>query len=341
MSNSKSKNTNLSQNVKLRLLYITDILRSDSDENHPLNANEIIKLLESRYDVFCDRKTVYRSIETLQDYGYDIVKSSHQGVFMASREFEIPELRLLMDAVQSADFISTKKTKKILEKLSAFSSRYEFSRLEKQVYIDNRNKTSNENLYYVIDQLDTAINAQKKVNVIYRKRKITKDSKPHYEEKTLPINPYSLIWSDDHYYLVGNYEKYDNLIHLRIDRIKSVEITDVKSRHFSEVSPYKTKFDAADYSNKHISMFSGESRPVDLICDNEIIEEVLDKFGDKITLIPEDEYCFSTRVYAAVNAGLVNWIIQYGDQIKVKEPSELRDMIIERAREIVTAYGDI
>lgn len=329
----------MTANSKLRLFYIRDILSHYSDEEHPLNSTDIISLLQSEYSVSCERKTVYDCIEALSDYGYDIIKAgTKKGFFMASREFELPEIRVLIDAVQSADFISAKKSKALLKKFGNYASVYQYSKIEKQVYIENRNKRNNESLFYTINELHDAIIAKKQVKIIYRKRKISDDIKPHYEEKELLINPYCLIWSDDHYYLVGNHAKYDNLIHLRIDRIKSVTLTEGRARHFSEVSPYKTSFDAADYSNKHLSMFSGDIKPVELICKNEIIEEFLDEFGEKTKIFPHGNDSFSARLNLAVTPGLVSKIMQYGDNITVRTPNELRNMIIDKSKSILQVY---
>lgn len=327
-------------NQKLRLLYIIEIFSKKSDEEHPLSANDIIAHLNDDYGIKCERKTVYDSIECLNKYGYEIIKSnSPRGFFMAPHIFELPELRLLIDAVQSANFISVKKTKALLQKLSTFASEYQYKRIEKQVYIDNRNKCDNENLFYNIDTLNFAIQKRRQVKVIYHRRKVVDGKRAEYEEKTMTINPYALLWANDHYYLVGNYSKYDNLIHLRIDRLKKVTVTEKISRHFSEVSPYKTSFDTADYSNKHISMFSGDIKPVDLICDNSIIEDFIDKFGEKCPMKPFDDEHFRAKFDAAVTEGLVSWIMQYGDKIKVKGPNELKNMIIDKTKSILSVYN--
>lgn len=327
-------------NQKLRLLYIIDIFTKKSDDEHPLTANDIISFLEDEYAMTCDRKTVYECIDSLNEYGYEIIKSSSpRGFFMASNIFELPELRLLIDAVQSADFISVKKTKALLEKFSLFVSEYQYKKISKQVYIDSRNKHDNENLFYIIDTLNYAIQKHRQVEVAYRRRKVVDGNRAEYEEKEMLINPYALIWSNDHYYLVGNYNKYDNLIHLRIDRLKTVTITENVSRHFSEVSPYITSFDTADYSSKHLSMFSGDIKPVELICDNSLIEEFIDKFGDKCCLRPFDDVCFKANISVAVTDGLVSWIMQYGSKIKVKGPNELKNMIIDRANAVLAIYN--
>ncbi|MBO5334125.1 MAG: WYL domain-containing protein [Clostridia bacterium] len=325
---------------KLRLLYIVDILSRKSDEDHPLSATDIMDFLRKDYGIECERKTVYDCIENLNNYGYEIIKSqSPRGYFMTPYYFELAELRLLIDAVQSADFISAKKTKSLIKKFSSFASEYQYKKLEKQVYIDNRNKCANENLFIVIDTIDSAILSKKQIEVVYRKRKIVDGKTARYEEKTMVINPYALIWSDDHYYLVGNYSKYNNLIHLRIDRLKSVNVLDTYARHFSEVSPYKTYFDIADYSNKHLSMFSGDIKPVEMICNNSIIEHFVDQFGEKVIMRPYDEENFIVKVDVAVTDGLVAWIMQYGNKVRVKSPKELKNMIIDKTNSILELYN--
>ena len=325
---------------KLRLLYIIDILSRKSDEEHPLSTTDIMDYLRDDYGIECERKTVYDCIENLNEYGYEIIKSqSPRGYFMTPYYFEPAELRLLIDAVQSADFISAKKTKSLIKKFSSFASEYQYKKLEKQVYIDNRNKCANENLFIVIDTIDSAILSKKQIEVVYRKRKIVDGKTARYEEKTMVINPYALIWSDDHYYLVGNYSKYNNLIHLRIDRLKSVNVLDTYARHFSEVSPYKTYFDIADYSNKHLSMFSGDIKPVEMICNNSIIEHFVDQFGEKVIMRPYDEENFIVKVDVAVTDGLVAWIMQYGNKVRVKSPKELKNMIIDKTNSILELYN--
>ena len=324
---------------KLRLLYIIDILSKYSDEDNPISATQIMDHLLKEYGIECERKTVYDCIECLNEYGYEIIKSqSPRGYFMTPYYFEPAELRLLIDAVQSADFISAKKTKLLIKKFSSFASVNQYSKIEKQVYIDNRNKCANENLFIIIDIISTAISTKKQIEVIYRRRKIVDGKTARYEEKTMVINPYALIWSDDHYYLVGNYNKYDNLIHLRIDRLKSVRVLDSYSRHFSEVSPYQKIFDIADYSNKHLSMFSGDIKPIEMICNNSMIEDFIDQFGEKVSMRPYDEENFIVKVDAAVTDGLVAWIMQYGNKIKVKSPKELKNMIIDKTNSILSIY---
>ncbi|MBR4743604.1 MAG: WYL domain-containing protein [Oscillospiraceae bacterium] len=329
-------------NSKLKLLYIRDIFLKYSDEQHIINAQEIVEKLHNLYGLDCERKSIYNDIDVLTDYGMDIVhtRTPKHGYFLASGDFQIPEIRLLSDAVQSAKFITRSKTKELIGKIEAQTSIYQAAVLKKQVYIENRNKSKNESVYYVIDALDNAIKTNKKVCVEYSKRRIDDKYAAVKETRSHVLSPYSLIWADDHYYLVANNEKYDNLMHLRIDRIQKVEVLEDAARRMSEVSPYKTYFDAADYASKHFNMFSGKLESVELKCENAILEQMLDRFGDNVNTRAYDETHFLLRTEVAINKGVATWIMQFGNQISVMFPTELRDMVKTLAEDIVRMYDE-
>ncbi len=327
-------------NQKLKLLYILDNLLKNSDENNPIDAEEIILDLQEK-GIEAERKSVYKDIAVLQQFGYDILKTRTPkcGFFIASRDFEVAEVRLLCDAIQAAGFISQKKTKQLLEKIYSLVSVAQAKTIENQVYVDNRPKCANENIYYNIDKLDRAIQNSRQVKIIYRKRKISERNTAEFEEKTHYISPYALIWSNDHYYLVGNNRNYSNIMITRIDRIKDVEILEnTPAINFSDVSPYRDKFDSADYVNKHFNMFSGDPQEVELVCHNSLIDDILDKFGDNVNIIKHSEEKFKININAAVSSGLVSWIMQYGNKIQVKSPESLKKMILDRAEEIRKVY---
>lgn len=327
-------------NQKLKLLYILDNLLKNSDENNPIDAEEIILDLQEK-GIEAERKSVYKDIAVLQQFGYDILKTRTPkcGFFIASRDFEVAEVRLLCDAIQAAGFISQKKTKQLLEKIYSLVSVAQAKTIENQVYVDNRPKCANENIYYNIDKLDRAIQNSRQVKIIYRKRKISERNIAEFEEKTHYISPYALIWSNDHYYLVGNNRNYSNIMITRIDRIKDVEILEnTPAINFSDVSPYREKFDSADYVNKHFNMFSGDPQEVELVCHNTLIDDILDKFGDNVNIIKHSEEKFKININAAVSSGLVSWIMQYGNKIQVKSPESLKKMILDRAEEIRKVY---
>ena len=326
--------------AKLKLLYLKEIFEKYTDEEHILNSTELTSLLSERYGIECERKSIYKDVQILSDYGMDIIKtrSPKNGFFLASRPFEAAEVRLLTDAVQAADFISKRKTMLLIQKIESFVSVDQAARLHRQVYIDNRHKCSNEEIYYNIDALDTAIKAGKKVRLKYARRRLDQKFTAQEEIKEFLLSPYALIWSNDHYYLVANNGKYDNLMNVRIDRIHKVEITDEPARHFSEVSEYKTSFDSADYASKTFNMFSGKPETAELKCSVDLIEEIVDRFGENAALRRSKDGWFLLREEMNINDGLVSWIMQFGDKIEVVRPDALREMVKEKAERIAATY---
>lgn len=327
------------QNSKLKLLYLKDILMKYSDEDHILNAIDIAEhLLE--YGIECERKSIYKDIDILVEYGLDIIKTAKpkNGCFLASRDFEIAELRLINDAIQSAGFISRKKTTSLLKKMDSLLSVYQADRLKGQVFVDRRNKCTNEEIFYNIDALDRAIKNEKKVRLNYCRRRLDEKYTASNESREFKLSPYALVWSNDHYYLIANNEKYDNLMNLRIDRIKKVEVLDVSRRHISEVSDYKNSFDTADYVSKTFNMFSGTPEMTQLKCKTEILEEMLDRFGEKISIKKGEDGWFYVHDELFVNDGLASWIMQFGDKIEVIYPAELKSMIKNKAESILRMY---
>ncbi len=328
------------KNSKLKLLYLAEIFEKKTDDNHYISANALCDELE-KVGITAERKSIYKDIDVLREYGYDIIhvgSRSSGGYFLGQRKFELAEIRLLSDAVQAANFISQKKTNQLVSKIESFVSDNQAKILHSQVYVDNRPKCKNEEIYYTISDLDEAITQGKKVKFIYSRRKITDQFKTATEDKNFTVSPYALIWSDDHYYVVCNNEKYDNLMHLRIDRIKQLHIIDESSRHFSEVSNYKNRFDAADYATKLFNMYSGEQKPIELVCENELLETMLDRFGDRVRVQKVDENSFLLRTNAAVSDGLAAWVLQFGGRVTVRMPNELINSVKDKAEEILKNY---
>ena len=332
-------------NSKKKLLLIKDFLLKYSDEENIISTSDIIKMLEEN-DIKSERKSVYNDIELLIDYGLDIIKTKTPkvGYYVASRDFELVEIRLLIDAVQSAGFITANKTKKLVQKIGSLCSENQMKNLSNKVYIENRIKGNNEFIYYAIDTISRAIDASNQIECVYEKSKsVKKLPNISHVEKQLILNPYALIWSNDHYYLVANNPKYDNLMHLRVDRIKSVSIIENSvSRSFSEVSEYKNHFDIADYSKRVFNMFSGEIMDIELECNIEIHEQVFDRFGEDIFIREnfDDKNTFFVKTQAAISDGLIDWIMQFSDKIKVILPIELRQGIEEKAKKIIDLYSE-
>lgn len=327
------------QTAKLKTLMILKILEENSDENHALSTTKLINMLSEK-GIGCERKSIYADIKALNEMGYDIVsvKSPKRGFFMGARKFELPEIRLLIDAVTSAGFITPKKTNALVSKLKSLVSVNQADELNSQVYCERDNKCDNEEIYYIIDKLDEAITKNRRVKFVYRRRNIDKQTKKSYTVKTFRVSPYALIWKEDHYYLVCNNAKYDNLINLRLDRMRKIEILEDERRPVNEVSEYKEVFDTADYSSKMFNMFSGETSSVTLLCSQDLREEIMDRFGKSVPLRSADDKHFKTTFNAAVSDGLVSWIMQYGDGITVLDPPYLAEMVKEKAFSIIRTY---
>lgn len=325
---------------RLKLLYLIKILECDTDENHPLSAPEICKRL-AELGISAERKSIYDDIEALCLYGYDIIKtrSPKSGYFLGARDFETPEVYLLEDAVRTAKFISAKKTRELVAKLDGMLSRYQSRRLPDGIYIDSEGKCKNEEIFYTIDRIQCAIENRHKIILKYGVRILGDGNTIVTDVNERKISPYAMTWQDDHYYLIGNYEKYDNLIHLRIDRMRSVTETNEPIRHFSLVSKYDAFFDTADYTKRLFSMFGGDTERVEFRCDKSILEQVADRFGDNIfiTRVTDTHFCFSAEV--TVSQALVTHIMNYGNKMEVLSPQSLREMTLNRAKEILELYS--
>lgn len=324
---------------KMKTLLVFKYLNLFSDEENPLSTTQIIEMLR-KDGAICERKSIYADIKLLKDIGFDIetARSPRKGFYMASRRFELPEVRLLIDAVSSAGFITPNKTKTLIEKLESLASTNQAKELVSQVYIDSDTKCNNEEIYYIIDALHEAILQKTKVKFTYKRRNIDKENKKNYTNKTFTVSPYALLWRDDHYYLICNNSKYDNLMHLRLDRMRKIQILDEPVRDVSEVSEYTDSFDVADYSKKTFSMFSGDLAEVKLMCNLELREQIIDRFGEGVVLTAVDTDHFVTTINGAVSDGMVSWIMEFGNKIKVLEPQGLVDDVKKRAKEILETY---
>ena len=324
---------------KLKLLYIVGILEQYSDEEHPVSAQFIINKLES-YGISAERKAIYDDIECLQEYGLDIIKTRNPraGYFLAEREFELPEIYLLQDAVRTAHFITEKKTRDLCRKLNKKLSVNQLNRNKTGIYINTDGKTKNESIFYNIDTITRAIENKHKISFKYGVRQLGENREIETVYKPRIVSPYAMTWQDDHYYLIGNYDKYDNLVHLRIDRMKSVSETDEKSRSFTEVSKYSDTFNVADYTQSLFDMFVGERQDVRLRCAKKLLEQIIDRFGDNIFVSNITDTHFEIGANCAVSHGLVSWLAGFADDVEVISPQSLRDMMKERAQKILNLY---
>ncbi len=326
-------------NSKLKLLLLRELLNRYSDEEHPISSGELCELLE-KFGVSCERKSIYRDIAVLTDFGIDIIstRAPRPGFFVAKREFELPEVRLLMDAVLTAPFITNKKTAELTGKLQKLLSCYQADSMVKQIYVDQRIKFDNEEIYYTIDSINRAIAANKQISFLYYHKVIVNQKALFDKGREFQISPYALLWANDKYYLAGNYNKYDNVSNYRLDRMKHAVVTGLDSRPFTEVSPYRNFFDTADYLRKSFNMYNGEQEMIELRCSNTILEAVADKFGNETEFSCHDENAFTVRAHVYVSEGLVEWLLQYGGRITVQSPKRLRLEMIKQIEQMNTSY---
>lgn len=316
---------------KIVALRILEILTRYSDESHELSAAKIIEYLAERYDLSVERKAVYRDIAALEECGYDIIKNG-KGYFLGARPFESAEIRLLIDAMQSARFISGKKTEQMINKLGTLCSEYDFKLLKQQIFLDSRTKCSNEEIFYSIDAINKAISTAKRLTFKYLKYDEQRKAVPRYGGKIYEVNPYSLVWADDAYYLICNMDKYDTLAHYRVDRMTSAKVKDKKRRPVSDIKGFENGLDAAKYIKGRFTMFSGEEQKVQVKFHNSLRDVVYDRFGTDVTAHDEDDYMIAT-VNVLPSKGFYSWLFMLGDKAKILYPesavAEFKKMLIE------------
>ena len=307
---------------KLRTLYILRVLEEYTDENHHLTTTEIVHILEDKYGITTHRTTIHTDIKILCDYGIDIitVKSSQNKYYIGSRNLELPEIKLLIDAVQSSKFITAKKSNALVQKLTAMTSKYQAKNLNRNIVVDKRIKPNNEKIYYIVDALNDAINQKKKVSFYYfdflpnKKKHIKNDGEPYI------ISPYSLAWNGDYYYLIGYSDEREKTLVFRVDRIdKKPAILDEK------ITEAPKDLDLAEYTNQVFQMYDGEERTVELKCDNELMKNIIDRFGEKVDVIGNDEDTFTVSVTVDVSATFFGWVLGFGGGIKIAAPEDVKE----------------
>lgn len=245
----------------------------------------------------------------------------------------------MIDAIQSAKFITAKKSKELINKIEGLTSKRNAKKLEMQVFINDRIKYENEEIYYNVDKIHAAITDNKMISFQYYQYDINKQRVLRNSGMEYKVNPYALSWFDDHYYMIANYYKYDNLSHYRIDRICNVNVLEEPRRDFSELSSYKNYFNVADYSKKIYNMFSGTTEMVEIRFCNYLIDPVIDRFGVDIPVIKDGEEHFKIHSEVVVSDGFISWLMIYGNDVEVISPVSLRERIKEKADSISDLYS--
>ena len=312
-----------SENQKLKLLYLLEMLKEHTDEDHALGMQDILKKLEEN-GIKAERKSIYTDIDSLKDFGYDIEykkSKTDSGYYMASRDFELAELKLLVDAVQSSRFITLKKSRDLIKKLETLASRHQASQLQRQVYVIGRVKTENEKVYYAVDAIYKAIAENVKISFQYMEWDISKELKPKRSGEKYTVSPGALIWEEEYYYLVAFDDAAQIIKHYRVDKIGKV-ILENNPRDGRDLFE---KINPAEYTKQTFSMYSGDAEMVTIQCALYLVGVVLDRFGREAEVRKVDEETFKVRVKAQVSGQFFGWLAGIGKDAKIVSPDYVKD----------------
>lgn len=308
-----------SPNQKTKLLHLARMLLRQTDEDHPLTVAQIIQSL-AREDIKAERKSIYDDLEALRLFGLDIQcrKGKAPGWFIGSREFELPEVKLLMDAVQSSRFITQKKSDALIRKLESLASIHQAGQLQRQVYVSGRIKVMNESIYYNVDKLHTAIAAQKAITFKYFDYDIARQKVFRRDGKRYVVSPYGLIWNSENYYLVAFDHSNRDMRHYRVDKMTEIAVTCL-AREGKEKYP---DFQLAQYGQKHFGMYSGPELKVTLRGRRDKAGLVWDRFGQDVILVPDGEEHFTVTLPVVVSPQFFGWLMGLDGSLTITAPKE-------------------
>ena len=323
------------QPQKMKTLCLMQILMQRTDEKHMMTANDLAAALQE-YGFKAERKSIYADVEALQQFGLDIVqqKGSNPGYYVASRTFELPELKLLVDAVQSSKFITAKKSAELIRKLESMSSKYEAQQLQRDVFIYNRPKTENETIYYNVDQIHCALHCNAQISFQYAEWTTKKELQLKKNGALYMVSPWSLTWDDENYYLIAYDEAADCIKHYRVDKMQKITVLDdcrIGKEKFID-------FDLAAFAKKTFGMYGGHDEIVTLVCHNRMIGVMLDRFGQDVPLVPVDETHFYVKPLVAVSQQFYGWLTGLGNMVKIDGPEHVKAEYKSYLEEILENY---
>lgn len=324
-----------SEKQKLKLLYIMDYLMEHTDEKYSVTTQDIIDYLAAN-GIAAERKSIYSDIDLLIEYGMDIVRTKErpQGYKLLSRQFELAELKLLVDVVQSSKFITSKKSRELIGKLEKLCSKRDARQLHRQVEVTGRAKTVNENIYYNVDQIYFAIGENRKVRFQYFDWNAKKEMQLRKEGAYYEVSPWLLTWDDDNYYLIAYDKESEIMKHYRVDKMLNITMAETK-REGKEVFE---KFDIGAFSKMTFGMFAGEEETVTLLCDNKLTGAMVDRFGTEVTMRPYDESYVWARVNVAVSRPFFGWLTGFGKAVRIMGPEKTVIAYKEYLQDILEQY---
>lgn len=320
-------------NQKLKLYYLARIMMEQTDEDHGLTMPQIIDELE-KYEISAERKSIYSDFDALEQIlGLEVIceQSGRQHYYhVASRVFELAELKLLVDAIQSSKFITLKKSRDLISKLEGFCSKHEAKELQRQVFVQNRIKTMNESIYYSVDAINSAISHNHQVSFRYFNWNTKKEIEFRHDGEAYKISPWALTWDDENYYMIGYDNEAEKIKHYRVD--KMLNIREVEEKR--EGRKLFQSFDLASYAKKSFGMFSGDEELVKLEVDNEMAGVIIDRFGMDVTFLPKNKTTSYVQVSVAVSEAFFGWIFGLGGGVKIAGPAS----VVKKAKALAKKF---
>lgn len=305
---------------KNRPLYIFKYLLDNTDEDHPAIINDVLAHLESK-GIHATRKTIARDLVQLQDCGFDVVcnKSRQNKYFIGTRSLELAELKLIVDAVQAAKFISSSKSYALIEKLSAMGSPFQANDLKRALYVEGKPKTTNESVLYTVDILHHSIHHKKAVQFQYIEYTPRKEPSLKHNGQIYKLSPYDLVWSNDCYYAFGWSDSHNKVVKFRVDRMVHV------AESFINYHKKPADYNIEEFSKQVFMMYEGLPQTIRLRCKNELMKIIIDKFGNGVVTEVLDDTCFQATVSVSVSPTFFSWIFTYGGKIEIVSPSSVAE----------------
>ena len=324
-------------NQKFKLYRLAQIMLEKTDEEHYITMSEIMESL-AEYDITADRKSIYADLRDLSVLGIEVEGEpvgNRYHYHVVNRMFELPELKLLVDAIQSSKFITEKKTKALIKKLEKMVSEYDAQKLQRQVYVSGRIKTMNESIYYTVDTIHNAISENKKIEFQYYQWNVKKEMELRHNGAWYHISPWGLSWDDENYYLVGYDSEAEKIKHYRVDKMLHIRL----SSENREGKEFFNKLDMADYAKKSFGMFGGKEQTVKLLVKNNLAGVIIDRFGKNLILFPADDDHFTVNVDVHVSRQFLGWAFSLGDGIKIVGPDDVVEQMHTEIERLTEQYS--
>ena len=314
---------------KQKLLYIMKFFMEKTDDDYGVTVADIIDYLEE-YGITAERKSIYSDIECLRDFGFDIVKTKVGKISLfslVSRDFSLEEIKLLIDAVSSSRFITKEKSEVLIGKLTGLVSDAQAEKIRRHLYLADRVKADNKQIYYIVDVITDAINEGRKICFQYFEFNGAKEKILRREGTKYSVSPYALVWDDNHYYMIGFSDTRQMMVNFRVDRMCSTELTNERA------VPLPAGFDMAEYVQHQFRMFAGDEIDVVLECRDDMMKYIIDQFGEKVETWPAAEGAFYAKVSVADSPTFYGWVFPFEGKVRIKSPLEIR----EKYRKMVSA----